>query len=100
MKVSKSSVQHWLDAYPDFKKRSMMYAGTAKFISQRYPTAEGAEYVQLAVLIHRRMQDCIVNDEKGNQLEAQHLYDEGFVSKEVARSGQVFVNGEWRRIIK
>ena len=99
MKISRASVQSWLDAYPDFKKRSMMYSGTAKFISQRYPTAEGAEYVQLCVLVHRRMQDCIVNDEKGNQLEAEFLFNEGLVSKETARSGQVCVNGNYYKIV-
>lgn len=99
MKISRASVQSWLDAYPDFKKRSLMYSGTAKFISQRYPTAEGAEYVQLAVIIHRRFQDCIKNDKVGEQLEAQHLYDEGFVSKETARSGQVNIGGSWYKVI-
>lgn len=100
MKISRRSVQEWLKAYPEYNRRSMMYAGTAKMISQRYPTAEGTEYVQLSVLIHRRMQDCIVNDETGEKLQAQYLADQGYVSKETARSGQVFVNGEWRRIIK
>lgn len=78
MKVVKKEVWNWLECNPQYNSRKMMYLGTAKFIEQKYPKVVDAGYVQLCVLVHRRMQDCIKNDKKGEELAEKFLRDEGY----------------------
>lgn len=98
--VTKKQVETWLDCYPEYKFRSRSYEATARYISQRFPHATGALYVQLSVLVHRRIQDILPPDEKGTALAVQYLVDNGYVSKETAREGQVFCRGQWYNIKK
>lgn len=67
--VTKSEVKTWLDCYPEYKFRSMSY--------------------------NRRIQEILPPDEKGYALAAQYLIDNGYVSKETVREGQVFCRGQW-----
>lgn len=97
--VTKYEVKTWLDSYPEYKFRSMSYKATARYIEQRYPHATGALYVQLSVLVHRRIQEILPPDEKGYALAAQYLVDNGYVSKETAREGQIFCRGQWYKIV-
>lgn len=97
--VTKHEVKTWLDCYPEYKFRSMSYKATARYIEQRYPHAAGDLYVQLSVLVHRRIQEILPPDEKGYALAAQYLVDNGYVSKETVRDGQVFIRGNWYKIV-
>lgn len=71
MKLSRASVQHWLELHPQFRKRSLMYEATADYLGIT------PDQVEKAITFHRRLQNILPNDKKGVELQKEWLANEG-----------------------
>lgn len=94
--VTKKEVETWLRAFPQYRDRALMYEATLSYINRTYPTANGSLYVQLCVIVHRRLQDILPLDAKGVQLEKDWRSAEGM--KSLVEFAEEVLNG--RRVIE
>lgn len=82
--VTKKEVSRWLDLHPQYKKRSTMYLATLAFTHDKLGTGPldpwHPGHVEVAIHAHRRMQEILPNDEKGETLEKAYRKDNGMQS--------------------
>lgn len=72
MRVSKKEVESWLEVHPHFKSRKLMYAASVAYTVQALGEGFTADHAQMVILVHRRLQELIPNDEVGKKLEAEY----------------------------
>lgn len=71
MKISKKDAEKWLILNPQFRKRSLMYESTAKYLGLT------ADQVERAITFHRRLQQILPNDKGGVEREKDWRSEEG-----------------------
>lgn len=101
--ITKKEVSRWLELHPQYKKRSLMYQATALYVRQVLGDIITSHHVEMAITVHRRLQDILPNDEKGMALEKEWRKDNGMqsgveVAEEVLGYKTFKINGEVRRV--
>lgn len=96
MKVSRKQVENWLLAHPHFRSRKLMYAASVAYTVQALGEGLTADHAQMIILVHRRLQDIIPNDEIGKALEKEYREEMGM--KDIVSFAEEALNG--RRVIE